>query len=105
MGAVKQWRVTLSDVINLHLERAGCAERVHPETLERRGIDRQPEPKLLPSESREYREQGKVSPRMQEVLEIREQRQQGRVHEQTDARAYWAERKAALGITEAMDGT
>src|SRR6266446_2672873 len=103
MRAVKQWRITVSDVMNLHLERAGHAGRVHPETLERRGIDRKPEPKLFPSESRAYREQEKVSLRMQEVLDIRAQRQQTRTHEQADARAYWTARKVTLGMTEAMD--
>ncbi len=103
--AVKQWRMTISDVLNVHLERAGCPERVHPDTLERRGIDRQPEPKLLPSESRAYREQGKVSDRMQAVRTIRAQRQQTRAQEQADARAYWHERKVTLRMTSAMDGT
>src|SRR5262252_6069366 len=60
-GAVKAWRVTISDVINVHLERAGLGDRVHPDSLKDRGIDRQPEPKLLPSESRVYRNTGVVS--------------------------------------------
>ena len=59
--AVKQHRVLISDILNTHLERNGSVERVHPGTLESRGIDRQPEPKLLPSQSREYREEGKIS--------------------------------------------
>jgi hypothetical protein len=54
-GAVKAWRITISDVINLHLERAGVLDRVHPDSLTTRGIARSPEPKLLPSESRAYR--------------------------------------------------
>jgi hypothetical protein len=103
MGAVKQWRMTISDVLNVHLEQAGCPERVHPDTLERRGIDRQPEPKLLPSESRAYREQGTVSDRMQAVLEVRAQRQQTRAQEQANAQAYWEGRKDVLGITPDMD--
>jgi MobA/MobL family len=102
-GAVKAHRVLIADVINLHLERAGCKERVHPETLERRGMDRPPEPKLLPSESRAYREAGQVSPRMQEVLAMRAVRQHTRAHEQEDARTYWEERKVALGITDTLD--
>jgi hypothetical protein len=105
LGAVKDHRVVITDVINLHLERAGREARVHPETLERQGIARQPEPKLLPSESREYREAGKVSPRMQEVLEVRAQRQQTRAEEQASARTYWEARKEALGLTSAMDVT
>jgi hypothetical protein len=104
MGSVKAHRVLIADVLNLHLERAGCAERVHPDTLEQRGIAREPEPKLFPSESRAYREDGHVSPRMQEVLEVRAQRQQTRAEEQADARMYWEERKADLGLMSAMDG-
>ena len=46
--AVKGWRVTISDVINVHLERAGLEERLHPDRLADRDITRQPEPKLLP---------------------------------------------------------
>ena len=105
LGAVKAHRVVITDVINLHLERAGREARVHPETLERQGIARQPEPKLLPSESREYREAGKVSPRMQEVLEVRAQRQQTRAEEQASARTYWEARKEDLGLTSAMGVT
>ena len=70
-GAVKATRVLISDVINLHLEAHGLDARVHPDTLESRGIARAPEPKLLPSESAAYRERGAVSATMQEVLAIR----------------------------------
>jgi len=101
--AVKGWRVTISDVINVHLERAGLAERLHPDRLADRDITRQPEPKLLPSQSRQYREKGLVSETMQEVLTIRAERQQTRATEQANAREYWEERKLVLGITEAMD--
>src|SRR5262249_21957478 len=55
LRAVKQWRITIADIVNLHLEHAGRPERVHPEPLDRQGIDRQPEPKLWPSESAAYR--------------------------------------------------
>ena len=101
--AVKGWRVTISDVINVHLERAGCEERLHPDRLEDQEIPRRPEPKLLPSQSRAYREQGTVSETMQEVLTIRAERQQTRAAEQANAREYWEERKLVLGITDAMD--
>jgi hypothetical protein len=101
--AVKGWRVTISDVINVHLERAGREERLHPDRLEDQEIPRRPEPKLLPSQSRAYREQGTVSETMQEVLTIRAERQQTRATEQAKAREYWEERKSALGITEDMD--
>jgi hypothetical protein len=103
-GAVKAHRVLITDVLNMHLERAGCLERVHPETLERQGIARQPEPKLFPSESHAYRKDGTVSARMQEVLDVRTARQQTRAEEQASARAYWAQRKEDLGLTSAMDG-
>jgi hypothetical protein len=104
LRAVKQWRVTITDIVNLHLERAGCAERVHPDRLEDRAIDRKPEPKLRPSESRAYRDKGVVSDRMAEVLATRAQRQETRGTEQADARSYWEERKSVLGITDGMDG-
>jgi len=102
-GAVKAWRVTISDVINVHLEHAGLAERVHPDSLHERGIDRKPEPKLLPSESRAYRENGVVSATMAEVLDMRAQRQETRAEEQVNAREHWEERKETLGITADMD--
>jgi hypothetical protein len=101
-GAIKAHRVLIADIINLHLERAGQMARIHPDRLERRGLERQPEPKLLPSESRAYREQGIISPRMQEVLAIRAARMQQEAREQTNARAYWEGRKVELGITRAM---
>ena len=59
-GAIKAHRILLSDVVNVHLEYAGLAARVHPARLVDRQLDRTPEPKLLPSESRAYREQGTV---------------------------------------------
>jgi len=102
-GAVKAWRVTISDVINVHLERAGIEDRVHPASLKAQGIDRQPEPKLLPSESRAYREHGVVSATMAEVLAIRAQRQKTRAGEQANALAYWEVRKTTLGLTDDMD--
>ena len=102
-GAVKAWRVTISDVLNVHLARAGLQDRVHPDSLHERGIDRKPEPKLLPSESRAYRENGVVSATMAEVLDIRAQRQETRASEQANAQEYWEERKLVLGITDDMD--
>ena len=93
-GAIKAHRVLISDIVNVHLEYAGLAARVHPDTSRTSGrLHRTPEPKLLPSESRAYREQGTVSPRMQEVLDIRQERaSQGR--EGTGAGAH------VLGRTE-----
>ena len=103
-GAIKAHRILLSDVVNVHLEYAGLAARVHPGRLDARGLDRSPEPKLLPSESRAYREQGSVSPRMQQVLDSRAARAtEGReAREQAQARRYWKGRKGELGITAAQ---
>jgi hypothetical protein len=98
-GAIKAHRVLISDLLNIHLEQAGQMARVHPDTLVQRTLDRQPEPKLLPSESRAYREEGIISERMQEVLDIRQERAAQRVREQNNARAYWEQRKVELGIT------
>src|SRR6185503_5017431 len=88
--------------VNVHLEYAGLAARVHPARLVDRQLDRTPEPKLLPSESRAYREQGTVSPRMQEVLDSRQARMTpgARARDQAQARRYWAGRKERLGITD-----
>src|SRR4030095_3978921 len=93
-----------TDVVNLHLERAGCADRLHPDRLADRDLGPAPAPKLRPSESRSYREHGVVSPTMATVLATRAQRKETRSVEQADARAYWEERKTVLGITDAMDG-
>ena len=97
--ALKAHRVLISDMLNVHLEDAGQVARVHPDTLEQRQLHRKPEPKLFPSESRAYREQGIISARMQEVLDIRHERASQRAHEQHQARTSWEERKVALGIT------
>jgi MobA/MobL family protein len=97
-GAMKAHRVLIADVINLHLERGGHEARIHPDNLLARGIDRAPEPKLLPSESRQYREAGVSSGRMQQVLTIRADRQQSLAAEQVNARQYWLARKQELGI-------
>ena len=86
----------------MHLEYAGLAARVHPDRLEQRQVDRTPEPKLLPSESRAYREQGQISARMQEVLDIRQERASQGPKEQAQARTYWEGRKVELGITAAQ---
>lgn len=101
--AVKAWRVTISDVVNLHLERAGLDARVHPDRLDDRGINRKPEPKLRPSESRAYREHGTITPRMAEVLAVRAARERTRKEEAVDAHVYWELRKDALGLRDGMD--
>jgi hypothetical protein len=101
-GAVKQHRVMLSDMLNVHLERHGLAVRVHPDTLLERGMARDPEPKLLPSEGDAYRKQGIVSPTMMAVLASRQARATEPPREQNNARQYWEQRKAFLGITRDM---
>jgi hypothetical protein len=98
-GAVKAHRVQIADLLNLHLEHHGMVARVHPDTLESRGLDRPPEPKLRPSESRAYRDRGVISARMQEVLDIRAHRVTQWAKEQLQARAYWEGRKSELAIT------
>jgi hypothetical protein len=102
LGAVKAHRVLVSDVLNVHLERAGLAVRVHPDTLKSRGIDRKPEPKLLPSESHAYRTQGRVSATMAAVLGSRQARVAQRPLEDANARAYWETRKGVLGLKPGM---
>ena len=101
-GAIKAHRVMVADILNGHLEQAGHTARVHPDRLVDRGIDRQPEPKLLPSESRQYREQGIITETMQQVLDIRAARVVQRAVEHENARTYWEERKAMVGITREM---
>jgi len=95
-------RVMLADVVNLHLEQQGITVRVDPRSLRARGIDRAPEPKLFPKESREYREERKVSATMATVLAIRQARATAPPREQNNARQYWESRKAFLGITRDM---
>jgi len=97
--ATKLHRLMISDVLNLHLERNGFSVRVHPDSLQARGIDREPEPKLLPSESAAYRTHGVVSPALATVLAIRQARATHPPREQNNARQYWEQRKAFLGIT------
>ena len=101
-GAIKAHRVLIADILNLHLERAGQQARIHPDRLAARGIAREPEPKLRPSESRAYREHGTISPSMQKVFDLRAQRLSTDVYEQDNAQRYWEGRKRALGITSAM---
>lgn len=101
-GAVKAHRLMISDMLNIHLELNGQVARVHPDSLKARGIKRAPEPKMSPGESRAYREQGVKSGRVQKVLDIRQERAAQPPHEQNNARTYWEERKAFLGITRDM---
>lgn len=101
-GAVKNHRLMISDIINVHLEHAGLSVRVHPETLKSRGISRAPEPKLSPRESAAYRTRGEVRGKMQTILDLRAARAPAAGAEQQSTRQYWEDRKAFLGITPAM---
>src|SRR5207237_4280474 len=51
MGAIFAARQMVCDLTNVHLEQHGHAARLDPRSLEERGIDRTPAPKLLPSGS------------------------------------------------------
>src|SRR5215470_11117170 len=75
-GSVKAFRTMYTDVMNTHLEAAGHGARLHPDRLSDRGFDRTPEPRLAPSDSNALKFEGRVSPRMQQVLEHRQARQQ-----------------------------
>lgn len=101
-GAVKMHRLMISDMLNMHLELNGQVARVHPDSLKARGIQRPPEPKMSPGESRAYREQGVKSRRVQRVLDIRQERAAQPPHEQNNARQYWEGRKAFLGLSRDM---
>jgi hypothetical protein len=100
-GGVKAARVLISDVINVHLEQHGVMSRVHPDRLKARGIDREPEPKLLPSEGRAFKK-GIVTEGMEKVQTIRQARARHGPHEQNNARLYWEQRKQYLGLTRDM---
>jgi hypothetical protein len=102
MGAVKAQRLMISDVVNIHLEMHGKVGRVHPDSLLSRGMAREPEPKLLPSESAAFREEGVVGKTLAKVLGIRAARATAPPYEQNNAWQYWQERKAFLGITRDM---
>src|SRR5207248_10180868 len=101
-GAVKAARVMVVDILNLHLEHAGHEGRLHPDSLDARGIDREPEPKLLPSDSNKLKYHYEVTPRMQEVFDHRYARSQHAGAELEDAQRYWTERKQQLGISRDM---
>jgi len=102
MGAVKAARVLYTDVVNVHLEQHGHAARLDPRSLGERGIDRTPEPKLLPSDSNQLKHHFVVTERMQNVFAHRFARTQSAPAELADAQAYWQRRKIELGISRAM---
>jgi hypothetical protein len=102
-GAVKAARILYTDTMNLALERGGYEARVHPDSLESRGIDyRTPEPRLQPSDSNALKYKYEVTERMQEVMVHRMQRTSHAEQEQAQAQRYWEGRKVTLGITRHM---
>jgi hypothetical protein len=101
MGAVKAARVHYTDVVNLHLERGGYEVRLHPDSLSDREMDREPEPKLLPSDSNAYKH-GRVTEQMHKVLDHRAARAPCAEQEQANARIYWAFRSLVLGLEPGM---
>lgn len=98
-GMVKAWRDTLSDLVNIHLEACGKQERVNPETLTKQGINRQPEPKMKPSDSAKHKK-GVTNKTIQKVIDIRASRD--RQAELLAVQTLWNSRKAQLGITASM---
>jgi hypothetical protein len=101
-GSVKAFRTLYTDTMNLHLEAAGHMAWLHPDRLSNRGIDREPEPRLRPSDSHALKYEGRITERMQEVLNHRQARQPSATKERNNAHAYWEGRKAELGITRDM---
>jgi MobA/MobL family len=101
MGAVKAMRVHYTDVMNVHLERAGAKARLHPERLEARGLLRAPEPRLSPADSRALK-RGEITRAMQEVLDHRQRYAVAKSREEGLRQQYWEARKHALGLTREM---
>jgi len=97
-GAVKAARVLYTDVLNLHLERAGHEPRLHPDRLTARGFDRAPEPRLAPSDSNARKFKQVITPAMQQVLDHRAARGPYADAEQAQTRTYWEQRKQELGL-------
>jgi hypothetical protein len=103
LHAVKAARVYYTDVMNMHLERAGQQARLHPESLITRGIDREPEPRMDPSDSNAAKVDHKYTDKMREVLSHRRKYGEAKVQEQEAIQAYWEARKQTLGITMTME--
>src|SRR6266851_2922384 len=102
LGAVFAARQMLCDITNVHLEQHGHAARLDPRSLEERGIDRTPEPKLLPSDSHALKHRFDVTPSMQHVFAHRHERMQHEGAEQAQAQRSWERRELALGLTPGM---
>ena len=95
IGRIKE---SFCDLANVHLEQAGVAARLAPESLKARGVEREAEPRLPPSHSTKSKYRGVNTPAWQQVLDARQARD--RQHEHEQARAQWEQRKAQLGITD-----
>lgn len=100
MGAVFATRQLLCDLTNLSLERHGHSARLDPRSLAARGLDRTPEPKLLPSDSHALKTRYEVTPAMQDVFDHRFAREPLVAAEQAQARQAWTQRKRELGLTD-----
>ena len=100
-GAVKAFRELYTDTMNLHLEAGGYEVRLHPDSLQDREIDREPEPKLQPSDSNAYR-RGVVTDALRAVLEHRARRAHTAEQEAASARIHWQFRQLTLGIEPEM---
>jgi hypothetical protein len=101
-GAVKAARVHYTDIMNLHLERAGSGARLHPDRFETRGIVRTPEPRLSPVDSQALK-RGETTDAMQDVLAHRQHHGLAKRQEQRLALSDWEARKQTLGLTPDLD--
>jgi len=99
-GAARRERQAYSDLMNFHLERAGRAERLHPAQLKERGFDREPEPRVDPSDSNKARYQGIITEKWAEVMAHRQARFPHIDQEQRQAQRAWDRRKKELGIAD-----
>jgi hypothetical protein len=93
-SSVYEIRAAWCDWSNYTMERAGHEARLHPSSLYKRGIDRQPEPKVGPGHDAALRA---------ERARIRQQRDEAK--EQAQAQQAWEARKGKLGITNVQQIT
>ena len=91
-----------TDVMNLHLERAGVEIRLHPDRLEARGVVRAPEPRLSPADSQAFKQGGVITEAMQRVMDHRATHATAKALEQRVARVYWEARRQELGLAQEM---
>jgi hypothetical protein len=99
-GQARRERQAYTDVMNFHLERAGVETRLHPARLQDRGIAREPEPRVLPSDSNAARYRQEITEGWARVLAHRQARAPHIDIEQQQAAQAWERRKEALGITD-----